>query len=108
MDRENLKLSKLQYFDYYCNIVDTVDQKYQNNINSWLRCFWGVPANTNSIVAVLFMNKPPSTFLGGGIYLSSSNASHNMPASRIYCSQIVVVEPQKAINLVKPKWKSCF
>jgi hypothetical protein len=53
-------------------------------------------ASTSSIVAGLFINKPPSTSLSG-INLSSSNAAHNMPACRIYYSQIVV-EPQKALN----------
>jgi hypothetical protein len=56
------------------------------------------PPTTTNIVAGLFINKPPSTSLAG-INLSSSNAAHNMPACRIYYSQIVV-EPQKAINYI--------
>ncbi len=34
MNREMIKLSKRQYFDFYCNIIDTVYRKNQNNINS--------------------------------------------------------------------------
>ena len=88
------------------NPTTALDLSYNNTNNTfsntcpftinYLDVSGGVPATTTNIVAGLFINKPPSTSLSG-INLSSSAASHNMPACRIYYSQIVV-EPQKAIN----------
>jgi hypothetical protein len=57
---------------------------------------YGVPSGTTSIVAGLYINKPPSTSYTG-INLSSSNASHPLPNCRLYYSQIVL-DPQKSIT----------
>ncbi len=82
--------------DLSCNnTLSTFSNTCPFTIN-YLDISGGVPANTTNIVAGLFINKPPSTSLSG-INLSSSNASHNMPACRIHFSQ-TVAEPQKAIN----------
>ena len=90
------------------NPTSALDLSY-NNTNStfsntcpftinYLDISAGVPSTTTNIVAGLFINRPPTTSLAG-INLASSNAAHNMPACRIYYSQIVV-EPQKAINYI--------
>jgi hypothetical protein len=57
---------------------------------------YGVPSGTTSIVAGLYINKPPSTSYAG-INLSSSNASHPLQNCRLYYSQIVL-DPQKSIT----------
>jgi hypothetical protein len=57
---------------------------------------YGVPTGTTSIVAGLYINKPPSTSYAG-INLSSSNASHPLQNCRLYYSQIVL-DPQKSIT----------
>ena len=57
---------------------------------------YGVPSGTTSIVAGLYINKPPSTSYAG-INLSSSNAAHPLPNCRLYYSQIVL-DPQKSIT----------
>jgi hypothetical protein len=79
----------------YSNTNNTFSNTCPFTIN-YLDVSGGVPGTTTSIVAGLFINKPPSTTLAG-INLSSSGASHNMPACGIYYSQIVV-EPQKATS----------
>lgn len=81
----------------YNNTLNTFSNTCPFTIN-YLDISAGVPNTTTSIVAGLFINKPPTTSLSG-INLSSSNAAHNMPACRIYYSQIVI-EPQKAINYI--------
>ena len=81
----------------YNNTGNTFSNTCPFTIN-YLDVSGGVPNTTTNIVAGLFINKPPTTSLAG-INLSSSGASHNMPACRIYYSQIVV-EPQKAINYI--------
>jgi hypothetical protein len=57
---------------------------------------YGVPAGAASIVAGLYINKPPSTSYTG-INLGSSNASHSLQNCRLYYSQIVL-DPQKSIT----------
>jgi hypothetical protein len=81
----------------YNNTTNTFSNTCPLTIN-YLDCSGNVstPTNTAFIVAGLFINRPPATSLSG-INLSSSGAAHNMPACRIYYSQIVV-EPQKALN----------
>jgi hypothetical protein len=81
----------------YNNTTNTFSNTCPFTIN-YLDCSGNVstPTNTAFIVAGLFINRPPATSLAG-INLSSSGAAHNMPACRIYYSQIVV-EPQKALN----------
>ncbi len=88
------------------NPTTALDLSYNNTNNTFSNtCLFtinyldisaGVPANTSSIFAGLFINRPPATSLAG-INLASSGASHFMPACRIYYSQIVI-EPEKAIN----------
>lgn len=90
------------------NANTALDLSYNNTLNTfsntcpftinYLDVASGVTGGTTHIVAGLFINKPPTTSLSG-INLALSNASHNMPACRIYYSQIVI-EPQKAINYI--------
>ena len=48
----------------------------------------GIPLTTTNISFGLYIGKPPTTSLGGAsIILGASNASHPMPACRIYYSQ---------------------
>ena len=81
----------------YNNTLNTFSNTCPMTIN-YLDISAGVPATTTHIVAGLFINRPPVTSLNG-INLQLSNASHNMPACRIYYSQIVI-EPQKALNYI--------
>jgi hypothetical protein len=54
---------------------------------------------TSSIVAGLYVGKPPTTSFAG-INLASSNIAHPLPNCRLYYSQ-VNVDPQKSIDYVQ-------
>ena len=51
----------------------------------------GIPLTTTNISFGLYIAKPPTTsFSAFNVNLGASNASHPMPACRIYCSQILL------------------
>ncbi len=57
---------------------------------------YGIPSGTKSIVAGLYIAKPPSTSFAG-INLRSSDVAHPLQNCRLYYSQIVL-DPQKSIT----------
>jgi hypothetical protein len=57
----------------------------------------GIPATTASIVAGLYISKPPATSYGNGVNLGSSGVAHPLGNCRLYYSQIML-DPQKSIT----------
>jgi hypothetical protein len=58
-----------------------------------------VPANTQRIVAGLYIARPPTTSFAG-INLAANVLAHSLPNCRLHYSQ-VTVEPQKTIDYVQ-------
>jgi len=57
----------------------------------------GIPALTTSIVAGLYIAKPPSTSYSGGVNLSNSGVAHPLANCRLYYAQCTL-DPEKAIT----------
>jgi ABC-type phosphate/phosphonate transport system substrate-binding protein len=58
-----------------------------------------VPTDTASIVAGLYISKPPITSFNG-VNLANSNAAHPLMNCRLYYSQIIV-QPEKSIKYIE-------
>ena len=67
----------------------------------------GIPANTANITAGLYLAKPPATSYNG-INLSSSAASHPLPACRIYYSQITIQPALAEEYILNNRAKKCI
>jgi hypothetical protein len=64
----------------------------------------GVPANTDAIVAGLYISKPPATSYSGGVNLANSGVAHPLGNCRLYYSRIVL-DPQKSITYTNANLK---
>jgi len=67
----------------------------------------GIPATVQFITAGLYINKPPATSYNG-INLNNSQASHPMPACRIYYSQITIQPDIAEQYLLANRAKKCI
>jgi hypothetical protein len=67
----------------------------------------GIPATTANITAGLYLAKPPATSYNG-INLSSSAASHPLPACRIYYSQITIQPSYADEYILNNRAKKCI
>ena len=67
----------------------------------------GIPATTANITAGLYLAKPPVTSYNG-INLSSSAASHPLPACRIYYSQITIQPSYADEYILNNRAKKCI
>lgn len=67
----------------------------------------GIPANTANITAGLYLAKPPATSYNG-INLRNSDASHPLPACRIYYSQITIQPSFADEYILNNRAKKCI
>lgn len=67
----------------------------------------GIPATTANITAGLYINRPPATSFNG-INLANSQASHPLPACRIYYSQIVIQPALAEEYITNNRAKNCI
>jgi hypothetical protein len=81
-------------------VLSPADNTFSNTCPLMVNCLPGLlPTGTSSIVAGLYISKPPTTSFAG-INLGSVSLSHPLLNFRLYYSQ-VTVDPQKSIDYVQ-------